>query len=68
MSWTHYFQHKMIVREQGEGLFFCFKKPSQVNNLFDLVMFGMLVWSTGLAPNPLISSISEILKDKKTSR
>ncbi|KAJ7777915.1 FAD/NAD-P-binding domain-containing protein [Mycena maculata] len=31
------------------------------------VPFGLLVWSTGLAPNPLISSISEFKKDKKTN-
>ncbi|EJD00157.1 FAD/NAD-binding domain-containing protein [Fomitiporia mediterranea MF3/22] len=30
------------------------------------VPFGMLVWSTGLAPNPLIQSIAEIEKDGKT--
>ncbi|KAJ7905148.1 NDE1, mitochondrial external NADH dehydrogenase [Mycena leptocephala] len=30
------------------------------------VPFGILVWSTGLAPNPLISSISEFKKDMKT--
>jgi NADH dehydrogenase FAD-containing subunit len=32
------------------------------------VPFGILVWSTGLAPNPLISSISEFKKDMKTKR
>ncbi|KAJ7220440.1 NDE1, mitochondrial external NADH dehydrogenase [Mycena haematopus] len=32
------------------------------------VPFGLLVWSTGLAPNPLISSISEFKKDPKTKR
>ncbi|KAF7342050.1 FAD/NAD(P)-binding domain-containing protein [Mycena venus] len=31
------------------------------------VPFGILVWSTGLAPNPLISSISEFKKDAKTN-
>jgi len=31
------------------------------------VPFGLLVWSTGLAPNPLISSISEFKKDTKTN-
>lgn len=30
------------------------------------VPFGLLVWSTGLAPNPLISSITEIQKDQKS--
>ncbi|KAI0342422.1 FAD/NAD(P)-binding domain-containing protein [Trametopsis cervina] len=29
--------------------------------------FGLLVWSTGLAPNPLIQSIIEVDKDGKTS-
>ncbi|KAF8893040.1 NDE1, mitochondrial external NADH dehydrogenase [Infundibulicybe gibba] len=32
------------------------------------VPFGLLVWSTGLAPNPLISAISEVKKDEKTSK
>ncbi|KAF7366460.1 FAD/NAD(P)-binding domain-containing protein [Mycena sanguinolenta] len=32
------------------------------------VPFGLLVWSTGLAPNPLMSSISEFKKDPKTKR
>ncbi|KAJ7662089.1 hypothetical protein DFH06DRAFT_1088569 [Mycena polygramma] len=32
------------------------------------VPFGLLVWSTGLAPNPLISSITEFKKDAKTKR
>ncbi|KAJ6511438.1 NDE1, mitochondrial external NADH dehydrogenase [Mycena vitilis] len=31
------------------------------------VPFGLLVWSTGLAPNPLISSITEFKKDAKTN-
>ncbi|KAJ7177882.1 NDE1, mitochondrial external NADH dehydrogenase [Mycena filopes] len=31
------------------------------------VPFGLLVWSTGLAPNPLINSISEFKKDQKTN-
>lgn len=30
------------------------------------VPFGMLVWSTGLAPNPLIDSIKELQHDEKT--
>ncbi|KAF7329946.1 FAD/NAD(P)-binding domain-containing protein [Mycena kentingensis (nom. inval.)] len=30
------------------------------------VPFGLLVWSTGLAPNPLISSITEVKKDSRT--
>ncbi|KAK7042308.1 FAD/NAD(P)-binding domain-containing protein [Favolaschia claudopus] len=30
------------------------------------VPFGILVWSTGLAPNPLINSITEFKKDEKT--
>ncbi|GEM10142.1 NADH dehydrogenase [Rhodotorula toruloides] len=30
------------------------------------VPFGLLVWNTGLAPNPLIQSIKELQKDEKT--
>ncbi|KAL8292503.1 hypothetical protein RQP46_001115 [Phenoliferia psychrophenolica] len=30
------------------------------------VPYGMLVWSTGLSPNPLIESISELKHDPKT--
>ncbi|TKA56142.1 hypothetical protein B0A53_01432 [Rhodotorula sp. CCFEE 5036] len=30
------------------------------------VPFGLLVWNTGLAPNPLIESITELQKDEKT--
>ncbi|KIP09949.1 hypothetical protein PHLGIDRAFT_28766 [Phlebiopsis gigantea 11061_1 CR5-6] len=30
------------------------------------VPFGLLVWSTGLAPNPLVESIGEARKDPKT--
>ncbi|KAF8912673.1 FAD/NAD-P-binding domain-containing protein [Mucidula mucida] len=30
--------------------------------------FGLLVWSTGLAPNPLTSSITEIKKRERTDR
>ncbi|CDO68593.1 hypothetical protein BN946_scf184996.g24 [Trametes cinnabarina] len=32
------------------------------------VDFGLLVWSTGLAPNPLIQSITEAKKDERTKR
>ncbi|KAH9923063.1 pyridine nucleotide-disulfide oxidoreductase-domain-containing protein [Fomitopsis serialis] len=32
------------------------------------VYFGLLVWSTGLAPNPLVESITEIERDPKTKR
>ncbi|OJT07134.1 hypothetical protein TRAPUB_2012 [Trametes pubescens] len=32
------------------------------------VNFGLLVWSTGLAPNPLIDSITEAKKDGRTKR
>ncbi|GAA6063471.1 hypothetical protein JCM10212_006333 [Sporobolomyces blumeae] len=30
------------------------------------VPYGMLVWSTGLAPNPLIEAITDLEKDEKT--
>lgn len=32
------------------------------------VEFGLLVWSTGLAPNPLIQGIQEVEKHEKTKR
>ena len=32
------------------------------------VPYGMLVWSTGLAPNPLIESITELKRNEKTHR
>jgi len=32
------------------------------------VPFGLLVWSTGLAPNPLIGSITELKKDNSMRR
>ncbi|KAI0357779.1 FAD/NAD-P-binding domain-containing protein [Trametes cingulata] len=32
------------------------------------VNFGLLVWSTGLAPNPLIESITEAKKHERTNR
>ncbi|KAK4051019.1 hypothetical protein OIV83_003148 [Microbotryomycetes sp. JL201] len=31
------------------------------------VPFGLLVWSTGLAPNPLVASLKELQHDAKTS-
>ncbi|KAJ3509610.1 hypothetical protein NLJ89_g5136 [Agrocybe chaxingu] len=31
------------------------------------VPFGLLVWSTGLAPNPLVKELSRVQKDPKTS-
>jgi hypothetical protein len=37
-------------------------------NVMYPVPFGLLVWSTGLAPNPLIQSIGEAKKHPKTSR
>ncbi|KAF9045570.1 NDE1, mitochondrial external NADH dehydrogenase [Panaeolus papilionaceus] len=48
---------KMIVKEVGEGEYL---HPHAVP-------FGLLVWSTGLAPNPLIQSISNVKKHPKTS-
>lgn len=32
------------------------------------VPYGMLVWSTGLAANPLIESITELKRNEKTHR
>ncbi|RXW23234.1 hypothetical protein EST38_g2629 [Candolleomyces aberdarensis] len=31
------------------------------------VPFGLLVWSTGLAPNPLVKSLGDVKKDPRTS-
>ncbi|THH02946.1 hypothetical protein EW145_g6668 [Phellinidium pouzarii] len=42
------------VKEQGEGS--------------HSLPFGVLVWSTGLAPNPLVQSITNLRKDGKTGR
>ena len=36
--------------------------------LVDAVPFGLLVWSTGLAPNPLIQSIQSVQKHEKTQK
>lgn len=36
--------------------------------VMDAVPFGLLVWSTGLAPNPLIQSIQSVQKHEKTQR
>ena len=33
-----------------------------------VVPFGLLVWSTGLAPNPLVAAISDMKKEEKTKR
>lgn len=65
----------MLVTEEGEG---------QTGFIWDIavpysigvsdsrdaytVNFGLLVWSTGLAPNPLIDSITEAKKDERTKR
>lgn len=32
------------------------------------VPFGLLVWSTGLAPNPVVEAVTDVKKDPKTSR
>jgi len=56
----------MFVKEQGEGLAIaCRSFPSLIPFT---VAFGLLVWSTGLAPNPLIQSITEVSKDSKPRR
>lgn len=36
------------------------------NGVIVIVPFGMCVWSTGLAANPLLSSITELKKHDKT--
>jgi NADH dehydrogenase FAD-containing subunit len=60
---------KLFVKEQGEGQLNprCYRSPHNIDD--DLpVPFGMLVWSTGLAPNPLVQSLQGVKKDPKTSR
>ncbi|KAF7785233.1 hypothetical protein Agabi119p4_1398 [Agaricus bisporus var. burnettii] len=42
----------------GEGKF-CIREKGEVS-------FGLLVWSTGLAPNPLVSAMSGVKKNPKT--
>ncbi|KAM6501068.1 Pyridine nucleotide-disulfide oxidoreductase domain containing protein [Amanita muscaria] len=39
-----------------------------VERLEHVLPFGLLVWSTGLAPNPLISAIEDVKKDEKSQR
>lgn len=60
-------QGKMFVKEEGEGLDLTFENQNIVLT-WSSVPFGLLVWSTGLAPNPLIESITEVQKDPKTKR
>ncbi|OBZ66693.1 putative NADH dehydrogenase [Grifola frondosa] len=60
---------KMVVTEEGEGKvspFLCLRL-SRIS-FWPTVNFGLLVWSTGLAPNPLIQAIVEAEKDPKTNR
>jgi len=49
--------HHVVRVEKGKMFV---KEQGEVN-------FGLLVWSTGLAPNPLITSITELAKDEKTN-
>jgi hypothetical protein len=56
----------MFVKELGEGLSLLLATCIWVLNS-PLVHFGLLVWSTGLAPDPLVESITEA-KDAKTGR
>jgi NADH dehydrogenase FAD-containing subunit len=60
----------MFVREQGEGNFIHMISRCDPFNTVTLwsVAFGLLVWSTGLAANPLVQSISEVAKDEKTGK
>ena len=58
----------MYVKEQGIGT------PEIVPSFYDdlphvmSVPFGMLVWSTGLASNPLVQNIKDARKDERTGR
>ncbi|KAF8333046.1 FAD/NAD-P-binding domain-containing protein [Cantharellus anzutake] len=42
------------------------KSKHGVEEVKPVVPFGLCVWSTGLAANPLISSLTELRKDKRT--
>lgn len=68
VHWPLHCQGKMFVKEQGEGDHVVLVYMVCLNDLIVAVNFGLLVWSTGLAPNPLVSSITELAKDEKTSR
>lgn len=62
-------QGRMFVKEIGEGWSGSTLSADHPFGLItELVPFGLLVWSTGLAPNPLIQSITEVEKDPKSSR
>jgi NADH dehydrogenase FAD-containing subunit len=41
---------------------------SKKDNDLKKVSFGILVWSTGLAANPLIQSITEVAKHEKSGK
>ncbi|KAJ3477470.1 hypothetical protein NLI96_g10440 [Meripilus lineatus] len=59
---------RMFVKEIGEGWSGSTLSADHPFGLItELVPFGLLVWSTGLAPNPLIQSITEVEKDPKSS-
>lgn len=65
----------MLVTEEGEGQYefiwdIAVPNPLGATDSRDActVNFGLLVWSTGLAPNPLIDSITEAKKDERTKR
>ena len=61
----------MYLKEEGEGYYSECRSALILSAnavIYNTVYFGLLVWSTGLAPNPLIQSITEAEKDPKTSR
>lgn len=58
----------LTVKEQGDGWDSWFAFDYVLIMYFCLVPFGLLVWSTGLAANPLIESVDAIEKDGKTGR
>jgi hypothetical protein len=59
------YQGKLFVQEQGEGICICNPFAFRLNQVRIPVPFGLLVWSTGIAPNPLIESITDYAKDEK---
>lgn len=55
-------QDRVFIKEEGEGA-----RNDSLRGLFvtlGAVPFGLLVWSTGLAPNPLITSIKDFKHDQ----
>lgn len=57
-----------IVHQRTRRRWLCHTVAPLIDIISFIVPFGLLVWSTGLAPNPLIKAITGAKKDPKTSR